>query len=181
MGSLGQIQSLRETVHPPIFPSRGIHTTHSIDNGKMENFLLSHGLPALFLLSFLAATLLPLGSEWLLVALILQELPATQVVAVATLGNVLGAFITYGIAIWGSDLIMEKLLRVDKRQTARAMELYQRYGAYSLLFAWLPIIGDPLCLAAGILRLQPLLFLFLVFLGKLGRYSLIAMLTEMHI
>ena len=147
----------------------------------MENLLLNHGLPALFLLSLLAATLLPLGSEWLLVALILQGLPATQVVAVATLGNVLGAFITYSIGIWGSGFFMEKLLRVDKKQTTRAMELYQRYGAVSLLFAWLPIVGDPLCLAAGILRLQPLFFLFLVFLGKLGRYAFIALLTDIHI
>ena len=147
----------------------------------MGNFLLNQGLPALFLLSLLAATLLPLGSEWLLVALILQGLPSTQVVAVATLGNVLGAFITYGIGIWGSEFFMKKLLRVDKKQTARAMEVYQRYGAVSLLFAWLPIIGDPLCLAAGILRLQPLLFLFLVFLGKIGRYAFIAMLAGMHI
>lgn len=147
----------------------------------MENFLLNNGLPALFLLSLLAATLLPLGSEWLLVALILQGLPSTQVIAVATVGNVLGACITYAIGIWGSEFCMKTILRVEKKQAARAMELYQRYGAISLLFAWLPIIGDPLCLAAGILRLQPLLFLFPVFLGKLGRYSLIAILADMSV
>lgn len=146
----------------------------------MESFLLTHGLPALFLLSLLAATLLPLGSEWLLIALILQGIPSSQVVAVATLGNVLGAFITYGIGRWGSELIMQKLLRIDKKQTTRAMELYQRYGTLSLLLAWLPIIGDPLCLAAGIFRLQPQLFLLLVFLGKLGRYALLAILIEVH-
>jgi membrane protein YqaA with SNARE-associated domain len=146
----------------------------------MENFLFSYGLPALFLLSLLAATLLPLGSEWLLVTLILQGFSATQVVAVATLGNVLGAFITYGVGIWGSDFVMRKLLRVDGKKSVRAMELYQRYGAVSLLFAWLPIIGDPLCLAAGILRLQPLLFLAFVSVGKLGRYVLVAVLVTMH-
>ncbi len=143
----------------------------------MANLLLEHGLPALFFISLLAATLLPLGSEWLLVALILQGLPPAQLVAVATLGNVSGAVITYGIGIWGSEFFMTKLLRVNKQQTAKAIALYQRYGAVSLLFAWLPIIGDPLCLAAGILRLQPLLFLIPVFLGKLGRYAFIAMLT----
>ena len=146
----------------------------------MENFLFSHGLPALFLLSLLAATLLPLGSEWLLVTLILQGFSATQVVAVATLGNVIGAFITYGLGIWGSDFVMRKLLRVSAKQSARAMALYQRYGAVSLLFAWLPIIGDPLCLAAGILRLQPMLFLVFVFVGKLGRYALIAVFATLH-
>ncbi len=147
----------------------------------METFLLDHGLPALFLLSLLAATLIPLGSEWLLVALILQGLPATQVVAIATLGNVLGALITYAIGIWGSEFFMNKLLRVNKKQTARAMRLYQRYGAVSLLFAWVPIIGDPLCLVAGILRLHPGLFLVCVFIGKLGRYAFIAMLADMHV
>ena len=147
----------------------------------MESFFLDHGLPALFLLSLLAATLLPMGSEWLLVTLILQGVPATQVVAVATLGNVLGAFITYGIGIWGSGFFMKTILRVDENQSARAMELYQRYGTISLFFAWLPIIGDPLCLAAGILRLQPLLFLVPVFIGKLGRYAFIAMLTGVYV
>ena len=146
----------------------------------MENVLLDHGLPALFLLSLLAATLLPLGSEWLLIALILQGLPVTQVVAVATLGNVLGACITYGIGIWGSDFFMGKFLRVEEKQAARAMGLYKRYGATSLLFAWLPIVGDPLCLVAGILRLQPLLFLLLVFIGKAGRYVFIALLAGIH-
>lgn len=147
----------------------------------METFLLDHGLPALFLLSFLAATLLPMGSEWLLVTLILQGGAAVQIVAVATLGNVLGAFVTYGIGIWGSGFIMEKIFRIDEKQSSRAMELYQRYGTVSLLFAWVPIIGDPLCLAAGILRLQPLLFLVLVFIGKLGRYAFIALLTGLHV
>ncbi|MCK5068979.1 MAG: DedA family protein [Desulfocapsa sp.] len=147
----------------------------------MENFFLNHGLSALFLLSLLAATLLPLGSEWLLAALILQGLPPAQVVVVATLGNVLGSFITYGLGIWGSGFFLRKLLRVDKKKTEKAMELYQRYGAISLLFAWLPIIGDPLCLAAGILRLRPLFFLFFVFIGKLGRYVFIAILAAMNI
>ncbi len=147
----------------------------------MENILLDHGLLALFLLSLLAATLLPLGSEWLLISLILQDVPAPQVVAVATLGNVLGAFITYGIGVWGSGFFMRKFLRVDEKQTARAMELYQRYGPVSLFFAWLPIVGDPLCLVAGILRLQPLLFFFPVFVGKFGRYAFIAIATAAYI
>ncbi len=143
----------------------------------MDNFFIEHGLPALFLLSFLAATLIPLGSEWLLLTLILQGLPAIQVVAVATLGNVLGAFVTYAVGIWGSDFFMRKLLRVDEKQTAKAMAMYKRYGTFSLLFAWLPIVGDPLCLAAGILRVHPLLFLLLVALGKLARYTFIALLV----
>jgi membrane protein YqaA with SNARE-associated domain len=143
----------------------------------VENFLSHHGLPALFFLSLLAATLLPMGSEWLLFTLILQGFLPVQVVVVATLGNVLGAFITYAIGIWGSEFFMRKILRVDKSQSAKAMAVYQQYGMFSLLFSWLPIIGDPLCLAAGILRIRPLLFLIPVFIGKFGRYGFIALLA----
>ena len=79
----------------------------------MENFLLQYGLLALFLFSFLAATLLPMGSEWLLLSLILQGVSPTQALVVATLGNVLGACVTYGVGLWGSELFMQKLLRVN--------------------------------------------------------------------
>ncbi len=144
----------------------------------METFLLDHGLSALFCLSLLAATLLPLGSEWLLAALILQGLPIVQVVSVAAAGNILGAYITYAMGRWGSDFFVKKLLRMDAQQTQRAMEQYRRYGTVSLLLAWLPVIGDPLCLAAGIMRLQPLLFLIPVSIGKTGRYLFIAMLSS---
>ncbi len=144
----------------------------------MENFLLEHGLFALFFLSLLAATLLPLGSEWLLAALILQGLPIIQVVGIAAAGNILGAYITYAMGRWGSDFFVKKLLRMNTQQTERAMEQYQRYGTLSLLFAWVPIIGDPLCLAAGIMRLHPSLFLIPVSIGKTGRYLFIAMLSS---
>ena len=144
----------------------------------METFLLEHGLLALFFLSLLAATLLPLGSEWLLAALILQGLPSIQVVTVAATGNILGAYITYAMGRWGSDFFVKKLLRMDEQQTERAIDQYQRYGTLSLLLAWVPIIGDPLCLAAGIMRLHPLLFLLPVSIGKIGRYLFIAMLSS---
>ena len=144
----------------------------------METFLLEHGLPALFFLSLLAATLLPLGSEWLLAALILQGLPIVQVVTVAAAGNILGAYITYAMGRWGSDFFVKNLLRMDAQLTERAMEQYQRYGTLSLLLAWMPVIGDPLCLTAGIMRLHPLLFLIPVSIGKVGRYLFITMLSS---
>ena len=143
----------------------------------MQDFLLQHGLPALFLISFLAATVLPLGSEWLLVALILQSHSVENVVAVATLGNYLGACTTYAIGIWGSTFIMEKILRIDGEQFQRASRLYQRYGSWSILLSWVPIIGDPLCLVGGTLRLNFLQFSLLAFSGKLARYALIASIT----
>lgn len=143
----------------------------------MENFLVSHGLPALFLLSFLASTIFPLGSEWLVVTLIVKDFQPEYVVAVATLGNYLGACTTYLIGLWGTVFIVEKLLRIDECSLVRAKMLYQRYGSWSLLFSWLPVIGDPLCFVGGALRIQFIRFSLLVFTGKLARYSVVAALT----
>ncbi len=143
----------------------------------METFLLNNGLPALFILSFLAATVIPLGSEWLLVALLLQGHEAIPVVVVASVGNFLGGCTTYGIGYLGSTLVTQKILRISDQETGKAMTIYSRYGSWSLLFSWVPIIGDPLCLVAGSLKLHFLIFSIFVFCGKLARYWLLAHIT----
>jgi membrane protein YqaA with SNARE-associated domain len=134
-------------------------------------------LPALFLLSFLAATLLPIGSEWLLVALIIKgQAPETSVL-IATLGNYLGACTTYAIGFWGAEFLTEKVLKINQPAQKRAQTIYKRFGLWSLLFSWLPLIGDPLCLVGGVLRLPFGRFSLLVFSGKLARYALVAQVT----
>ncbi len=143
----------------------------------MQSFLLENGLPALFVLSFLAATVLPLGSEWLLITLIVNSFDPGAVVAVATVGNFFGACTTYGVGLWGSAFLLQRLLRIDREQRERATVLFRRYGSWSLLLSWLPIVGDPLCLVAGSLRCNFFLFSALVFIGKLVRYAFIAAVT----
>jgi len=143
----------------------------------LENFLVAHGLPALFLLSFLASSVIPLGSEWLVVTLILQSFQPEYVVAVATMGNYLGACTTYFVGLWGAVFLIKKVMRIDEASLAKAQMLYRRYGSWSLLFSWLPVIGDPLCLVGGALRINFILFSLLVFAGKLARYALIAAVT----
>lgn len=137
----------------------------------------SPSLPSLFTLSFLAATVLPLGSEWLLVVMVLEGFPVTGLVATATAGNFLGACTTYLIGIWGSTFLIHTVLRISTPQLTRAEQLYNKYGSWSLLLSWVPIIGDPLCLAAGILRTHALRFAILVFVGKFFRYATLAYLT----
>ena len=140
----------------------------------MEEILIHNGLPALFVTSFLAATILPLGSEWLLVALVVQGADVEAAVAAATLGNYLGACTTFAIGFWGADVIRRKVMRIDDRMVEKARGVYRKYGAWSLLFSWLPIIGDPLCLIGGALRMQFLPFSILVISGKLARYMFVA-------
>lgn len=143
----------------------------------MQELLLSHGYPALFFLSFCASTLIPLGSEWLLVLMLLNRHDPMATVAVATIGNLLGACTTYWLGVCGGPWLIRRVLRITEQAETRAKETYGRYGSWSLLFSWLPVIGDPLCLVGGILRVGFIRFSLLVFVGKLGRYGALAWLT----
>ena len=141
----------------------------------MFDSAIQWGLPALFLISFLAATLLPLGSEWLLAALIVGGTDPVSAVAVATVGNVLGALTTWGIGLLGGPWLIGRVLRISAADQQKAEALYHRWGLWSLLLAWAPVIGDPLCLIGGLFRVRLLPFTALVFIGKSVRYTLVAL------
>ncbi len=143
----------------------------------MESSLASHGYSGLFVLSFLASTLLPVGSEWLLVLMLLKGNDPLSTVSVATVGNYLGSCTTWAIGIWGGPLLVRRILRIDPATEEAAVRFYRRYGVWSLLLSWMPIIGDPFCLAGGILRVDFTRFSLLVFMGKLVRYAVVAWLT----
>lgn len=143
----------------------------------MESFLAAYGYPALFALSFLASTLIPLGSEWLLVVMLMNQHDPVLTVAVATLGNTMGALTTWAIGIAGGPFLIRRVLRIGAAAEESAKRFYLRYGVWSLFFSWLPFIGDPLCLAAGIFKVGFGRFTLLVFVGKLARYAAVAWLT----
>ncbi len=138
----------------------------------MDTFA-QYGYIGLFTASFLAATILPLGSEFVLIYLLLNNYDPFLSITVATAGNVLGSVTNYALGFWGSFLIMERLLRLSQTQIARSEQRFKKYGVFSLLFAWVPIIGDPLTVAAGVLKINIYLFLILVTAGKLFRYIIV--------
>ncbi len=121
-------------------------------------------LASLFFSSLLAATLLPGGSEAVLYA-VLKTYPETlwTALAVATLGNTLGGMISFGMG-W----------LLPQTQQLKHVEKVRRYGTPALLLAWVPLIGDALCLAAGWLRLNPWQAALYMAIGKFARYWLIA-------
>ena len=136
---------------------------------------------ALFFSALLAATILPFSSEVFLYALLQGEEGWTSTtlltIAVATLGNVLGACINWWL---GKELLRFRHKRwfyFDDRQIARAEAWFQRYGVWTLLLSWVPVVGDPLTLIAGFLRVRFALFLLLVATGKLARYLIVAALA----
>jgi membrane protein YqaA with SNARE-associated domain len=119
---------------------------------------------ALFGSSFLAATLLPGGSEAVLFA-VLKLHPGQLWIAlgVATLGNTLGGMSSYLIG-----------RIIPQKKELRALQTVRKYGSPALLLSWVPIIGDPLCVAAGWLRVNPWLAALFMGAGKLARYLAIA-------
>lgn len=143
----------------------------------MHEFLISNGYLALFLLSFLASTLIPLGSEWLLVALIVQDFVPLPLVLVASAGNFMGACTSYVIGVYGSTFLTTKILRMGENERVRAERFFSRYGCWSLLLSWLPLIGDPLCVVAGMMKVGFDRFTILVLIGKTARYAAVAWAT----
>lgn len=138
---------------------------------KYMHFLPEYSYFSMFLMGFLASTLLPVGSEWLLIALLIKGLDPFWLLVCATSGNFLGACLTYVVGLYGSDLTMKKIFKIDEKKRARAEAIFDKYGTMSLLFSWLPVIGDPLCLVGGIMRMSFPKYAVLVFIGKLIRYA----------
>jgi membrane protein YqaA with SNARE-associated domain len=143
----------------------------------MLDYLLQYGLLSLLIISFLASTLLPLGSEWFLVLLLLKGTSPLWAVATATLGNSLGAWTNYLIGVWGQEWVIRRVLRIDPTQQQRAQNWFRHYGSWSLLLSWLPLVGDPLCLISGIMKTPQLRFFLLVVSGKGLRYLALALAT----
>ena len=135
---------------------------------------LDFGYFGLFWASFLAATILPLSSEVVLSYLLLSAYDPVLLNVVATFGNVLGSFVNYAIGCWGSVFLVQKGLKVSPDALATAQRRFKKYGIASLLLAWMPVIGDPLTVVAGILKINVLIFLVLVTAGKLLRYLIIS-------
>jgi len=138
-------------------------------------FFAGYGYVGLFLAALIAATILPFSSEVVLGLLLLHGLDPIILVGVATCGNVLGALVNYAIGFRGSSFFVHRVLRISEEESARALDRFRKYGTGSLLFAWLPVVGDPLTLVAGLLKVNLPLFFLLVTSGKLIRYVVISL------
>lgn len=129
---------------------------------------------ALFISAFTSATLLPGSSEAALLTLLaLERGESATLVVVATAGNVLGSLVNWVLGRCFSAFRDRRWFPVDDQSYRRATDWYARYGVWSLLLSWLPVIGDPLTMVAGALRVGLLRFILLVSIGKGTRYIFI--------
>lgn len=127
----------------------------------------------LFLVALLAATIFPAQSEALVAGLLLTGYAPVSVLTVASLGNISGAVLNWLLGRGIARFRTKSWFPVSAAALDRAETWYRRYGKWSLLMSWVPIVGDPLTVMAGVLR-EPLgVFLVLVSIGKVGRYLVI--------
>ena len=125
--------------------------------------------------AFLAATVFPAQSELVMGALLAErEHSIALLLLVGTAANTLGSVVNWGLGRALTGSAARRWLRIRPGRLERAQRLYERWGAWSLLLAWVPFIGDPLTVAAGALRLPLLLFVPLVAAGKAARYAALA-------
>ncbi|MER9216620.1 DedA family protein [Mesorhizobium sp. M0663] len=132
----------------------------------------------LFLTAFAAATILPMQSEAALAGLLLTEsyAPALLIVS-ASAGNVLGSIVNWWLGRGVDRFRDRKWFPVRPSALTRATRWYQRYGRWSLLLSWLPLVGDPLTVVAGALREPFWSFLAIVTIAKVGRYLALTAMT----
>lgn len=128
----------------------------------------------LFLSAFGAATLLPLQSEGVLVGLLVQtQYSAYLLLVIATMGNVLGSCVNWYLGLRIERFKHKKWFPVSEKNMIKAEKIYQKYGFWSLLLSWTPVIGDPITLIAGLMKENFWRFLFIVTIAKAGRYLFI--------
>ena len=129
---------------------------------------------SLFSISFLAATVLPFSSELTLAGLIsTSNYDNLLLLVVASFGNVLGSVFNWSLGFYSRNLSLKKWFPFKETQIERSSKWFSKFGKWSLLFAWLPIVGDPLTFVAGLLRVRFLDFIILVAIGKVSRYLIV--------
>ncbi len=129
----------------------------------------------LFTLSLLSATLIPGGSEALLLYDISQGYNLLALLITATLGNTLGSIINYLIGKKGFEYLVDKKY-VSSSHLLKAHNIFDKYGGFALLLSWMPIIGDPITFIAGVTKYSFKFFVTIVFIAKALRYIIISLL-----
>ena len=136
------------------------------------------GYLSLFTISFLAATILPLSSELMFASMLsIESYNQTLLITLSSLGNILGSVFNWVLGYYFIKQQNKKWFPFNKKQISNSSLWFEKYGKWSLLFAWVPIIGDPLTFVAGTMKIKFFIFLILVGVGKISRYLFISLLV----
>ena len=126
------------------------------------------GYLSLFTISFLAATILPFSSELMLASMLsIENYNRTLLITFSSFGNILGSVLNWVLGFYFIKLQNKKWFPFNQEQISKSSQWFEKYGKWSLLFAWVPIIGDPLTFVAGTMKTKFFIFLILVSIGKI--------------
>jgi len=133
----------------------------------------------LFFVAFVSATILPLGSEALFLLDLTNQLNPFLLLFFASFGNILGSIVNYYLGLKGEQYLENKNY-ISPYKLIKAKTFFDKYGGYSLLLAWVPIIGDPLTFIAGVLKYDIKKFILLVSISKFSRYLFIYLVWQYY-
>ena len=142
--------------------------------------LASLGLFGLFLGCMLSATIIPFSSEFLVAgAMKMQAYPLFIIILVASIGNTIGGMISFLMGWLCKWEWLEKYFKIKREKLERIRGHIEKYGVWAALLTWLPIVGDPLAIAMGFMRLNPWWTMLIMFTGKAVRYIATSGLLEL--
>ena len=122
----------------------------------------------------MVATIVPFGSEAYFITLLsLDKYNGLLLLTAASIGNILGSLFNWICGYYINYFIKKPWFPINNKMIDRGNKIFNKYGKWSLLFSWLPFIGDPITFVAGPLRYPVAPFLVLVSIGKIGRYLII--------
>ena len=126
---------------------------------------------SLFISSFLSSTILPGHSEITLTTLfLLEKYSQFLLIFFASLGNILGSIVNWFLGLYITKFINKNWFPFSEKQLVKASSWYLKYGKWSLFLCWVPIIGDPLTIVAGMFRFPLIIFIIIVSISKVLRY-----------
>ena len=138
------------------------------------DFLKDYGYWGMALLSFLSGSVIPIASEALLVVLLGVGLNATWLIVVATVGNTLGGITCFMLGYLTDKQTVKRVFRISDKKMERADSLIQRYGYWAAVLSFMPIIGEAILVALGIMRVDKYKVSIVMAIGKFARYAFVA-------
>lgn len=138
----------------------------------MPSIVISYA--SLFIASFLASSFLPMTSDGIVVYLSLKGYELNSIALVAALGSYFGFCSIYLISYYGREVLIDKILKINRRKLEKAKRFFEKYGSIALLFSWFPFVGESFVVIGGILRMNFIIFSFYAFTGTFLRFLIVA-------
>lgn len=137
------------------------------------HLLIDYGYAGMFIAAFLAGSVFPFSSEVVMGGLQLAGLSAFGLIVWGTLGNTLGSLFNYGLGSLGKVEYITKRLGIKQDKMDKSIRWVERYGAWMGFLAWIPLLGSAITIAMGLMRTNPYISIFSIFIGKLVRYLIV--------